>query len=91
MAPHHRRMRRPASSRQGARGAVSFDATEAPRLDGLPVERVQSSAGRVDLFTPEPEALLRALFERGLDVRNLEVTGATLEEAVIGLTSGRNG
>lgn len=70
---------------------VSFDATEAPRLDGLPVERVQSSAGRVDLFTPEPEALLRALFERGLDVRNLEVTGATLEEAVIGLTSGRNG
>jgi ABC-2 type transport system ATP-binding protein len=69
---------------------VSFDATEAPKLDGLPVERVQSSAGRVDLFTSEPEAVLRALFGRGLDIRNLEVAGATLEEAVIGLTSGKH-
>ncbi len=69
---------------------VSFDATEPPKLDGLPVERVQSSAGRVDLFTSEPEAVLRALFDRGLDVRNLEVAGATLEEAVIGLTSGKD-
>ena len=69
---------------------VSFDAKEAPNLDGLAVERVQSSAGRVDLFTSEPEAVLRALFGRGLDIRNLEVAGATLEEAVIGLTSGRD-
>jgi ABC-2 type transport system ATP-binding protein len=69
---------------------VSFDASEAPKVDGLPIERVQAKAGRVDLFTSEPEMVLRALFERGLDIHNLEVAGATLEEAVIGLTSGNN-
>jgi len=70
---------------------VSFDAPRTPALDGLPIERVQSSNGRIDLFTSEPETVLRALFERGAPVKNLEVVGATLEEAVIGLTGGTHG
>jgi hypothetical protein len=40
----------------------------------------------VHLLSNEPETVLRALFERGVVVRDLEVTGADLEEAFLSLT-----
>lgn len=66
---------------------LSFEAAQPINLDGLPVQRVSTSGGRIELLTSEPEAVLRALFAAGVDVRGLEVIGASLEEAVIGLTS----
>ncbi len=54
---------------------------------GLPVQHVEISDGRVRLLTNEPEAVLKALFERGLAMRDLEVTGADLEDAFLALTS----
>jgi hypothetical protein len=44
----------------------------------------------VRLLSSEPEAVLRALFGRGLEISELEVGGASLEEAVVSLT-GRRG
>ena len=55
-------------------------------LTGLPVTGVQRSGPRVRLLSNEPEVVLRALFERGVAVADLEVTGADLEEAFISLT-----
>jgi ABC-2 type transport system ATP-binding protein len=55
-------------------------------LAGLPVTSVQRSGPRVRLLSNAPEAVLRALFERGVAIANLEVTGADLEEAFIALT-----
>jgi hypothetical protein len=40
----------------------------------------------VRLLSNEPEAVLRGLFERGVPVRDLEVTGADLEEAFLIMT-----
>ena len=67
---------------------VSFraDAAAPEALDGLPVARRTVEGGRVTLVTSEPESVLRALFARGVEVRELEVTGATLEEAFLTLT-----
>jgi len=39
-------------------------------------------------LSPEPEAVLQALFARGASLRNLEVVGAGLEEAFLTLTHG---
>src|SRR2546427_560378 len=55
-------------------------------LAGLPVTSVQHSGQRIRLLSNEPEMVLRALFERGVAVADLEVTGAHLEEAFIALT-----
>jgi hypothetical protein len=41
----------------------------------------------VGLLSSEPEQVLRALFERGVTIQDLEVTGADLEEAFLSLTS----
>jgi hypothetical protein len=40
----------------------------------------------VQLLTNQPEAVLRALFQRGVEVSELEVSGADLEDAFIALT-----
>ena len=40
-------------------------------------------------LTSDAEGVLRELFSRGVAVSDLEVTGAGLEEAVLGLTGGR--
>jgi len=40
----------------------------------------------VRFLTNEPETVLRALFERGVEMRDLEVAGADLEEAFLSLT-----
>ncbi len=68
---------------------VSFSVARAPAADafgGLAVSRLEASDGRVRFLTNEPEAVLRALFERGVEMRDLEVAGADLEEAFLSLT-----
>ncbi len=60
-------------------------------LVGLPVTSVQCSGQRVRLRSNEPETVLRALFERGVAVADLEVTGADLEEAFLALTRREDG
>jgi ABC-2 type transport system ATP-binding protein len=53
---------------------------------GLPVQNLEIADHRVHLLSNEPEVVLQALFERGVVVRDLEVTGADLEEAFLSLT-----
>jgi ABC-2 type transport system ATP-binding protein len=53
---------------------------------GLPVQSLEIADRRVHLLSNEPEAVLRGLFERGVVVRDLEVTGADLEEAFLSMT-----
>jgi len=69
---------------------VSFDSSQ-PLVDadvaGLPIRRMAAADGRVSIFTAEPQSVLRALFQRGFELRNLEVVGASLEDAVVGLTA----
>jgi ABC-2 type transport system ATP-binding protein len=65
-------------SSETAVGAASFS--------GLPVQNLEIAGHRVRLLSNEPEAVLRALFERGVAVRDLEVTGADLEEAFLIMT-----
>jgi ABC-2 type transport system ATP-binding protein len=68
---------------------VSFSVARAPAADafgGLAVTGLEASDGRVRFLTNEPEAVLRALFERGVEMRDLEVAGADLEEAFLSLT-----
>ena len=57
-----------------------------PTFSGLPVQNLEIADHRVHLLSNEPEAVLRALFDRGLVLRDLEVTGADLEEAFLSLT-----
>src|SRR5881396_3337226 len=53
---------------------------------GLPVQNLEVADHRVRLLSNEPELVLKTLFERGVAVRDLEVTGADLEEAFLSLT-----
>jgi ABC-2 type transport system ATP-binding protein len=74
---------------QAAGKTVSFDSR--PTIDpevfvGLPVTGLEIVDGRVHFLTNEPEAVLKALFERGVPISNLEVTGADLEDAFVHLT-----
>jgi ABC-2 type transport system ATP-binding protein len=57
-------------------------------LDGLPITASEVKNQRYVLVTGEPEAVLRELFRRGVDIDDLEVTGAGLEEAFLALTGG---
>jgi ABC-2 type transport system ATP-binding protein len=53
---------------------------------GLPVSRLEIEDSHVRLLSSRPEDLLRGLFERGIGIAELEVTGAGLEEAFLDLT-----
>jgi len=55
-------------------------------LNGLPVSASDVSDHRVTLMTNDPQAVLRELFRRNVDMSNLEVRGADLEEAFLSLT-----
>jgi ABC-2 type transport system ATP-binding protein len=71
---------------------VTFDSDTAlaeADFRGMPYKHLEVQAGHVRLLSDEPEAILGALFRRGLHIRNLEVTGADLEEAFLALTSHR--
>jgi ABC-2 type transport system ATP-binding protein len=68
---------------------VSFTSTHAltsADLDGLPITASEIKDHHHMLVTGEPEALLRELFRRGVDISDLEVTRAGLEEAFLSLT-----
>jgi ABC-2 type transport system ATP-binding protein len=56
-------------------------------LEGLPITSTSISDGGVQLLTSKPEAVLRELFRRGIEITDLEVSGADLEDAFISLTS----
>jgi len=56
-------------------------------LDGLPITTSTITDHHVQLLTNQPEAVLRELFRRGIDVSELEVSGADLEDAFISLTT----
>ena len=55
-------------------------------LDGLPASVMSLDGDRASLLSNEPVAVLRELFRRGVDVVDLEVSGADLEEAFLALT-----
>ena len=56
-------------------------------LEGLPVSAVTNKDHSVQLLTNKPELVLRQLFQRNVDISDLEVTGADLEDAFIAMTS----
>jgi ABC-2 type transport system ATP-binding protein len=55
-------------------------------LDGLPARVLGLEGDRATLLSNEPATVLRELFRRGVDVVDLEVSGADLEEAFLALT-----
>ncbi|MSP52483.1 MAG: hypothetical protein EXQ91_08875 [Alphaproteobacteria bacterium] len=55
-------------------------------LDERDVISLKVTGERVSFLTAQPEAVLAALFARGARVSDLEVIGASLEEAIFGLT-----
>ncbi len=55
-------------------------------FDGLDASVLSLEGDRASLLSNEPAAVLRELFRRGLDLVDLEVTGADLEEAFLTLT-----
>src|SRR5262245_33904227 len=59
---------------------------DAKVFEGLPVRSLETADHHVTLLTSEPEAVLAALFGRGVVIGDLEVVGATLEEALLSLT-----
>jgi ABC-2 type transport system ATP-binding protein len=74
---------------QVAGKTVSFDSRqtlEEAAFAGLPVKGLEIKDGRAHFLTNEPEAVLKVLFDRGIPVSNLEVTGADLEDAFVHLT-----
>jgi ABC-2 type transport system ATP-binding protein len=55
-------------------------------LDGLPASVMSLDGDRASLLSNEPAVVLRELFRRGVDVVDLEISGADLEEAFLALT-----
>jgi ABC-2 type transport system ATP-binding protein len=57
-------------------------------FEGLPHSQLDvDAAGRVRLLSAQPEAVLGTLFRRGVEIHDLEVVGADLEEAFLVLTT----
>ena len=56
-------------------------------LDGLPVSATSIEGRTVQLLTNQPELVLRELFRRRLEISDLEVSGADLEDAFVALTT----
>ena len=53
---------------------------------GLPLNSIQIEDHRARLLTNAPEEVLRELFHRGIEMTQLEVSGADLEEAFLAMT-----
>ncbi len=68
---------------------ITFN-TQSPAAEsqfgGLPLNSIQVEDHRVRLLTNDPEDVLRELFRRGVEMRDLEVAGADLEEAFVAMT-----
>jgi len=60
-------------------------------LEGLDVASIQRDGNRVRVLSNQPEEVLWRLHAQGIEIRDLNVTGADLEEAFISLTSNRKG
>src|SRR3984893_1809247 len=56
-------------------------------LEGLPITTSTITDNSVQLLTNQPEAVLKELFRRGVEISELEVSGADLEDAFILLTT----
>jgi ABC-2 type transport system ATP-binding protein len=56
-------------------------------FEGLPVSAVTIKDHSVQLLTSRPESVLRELFQRGVEISELEVAGADLEDAFIAMTT----
>src|SRR2546425_11544724 len=68
---------------------VSFDVSEPlqPELFAqLTVRQLELGEHHVSLLTPKLETVLRALFTQPVEITNLAITGASLEEAFFHLT-----
>jgi ABC-2 type transport system ATP-binding protein len=68
---------------------VRFKTTaDARQLEGLnDVTRVSKVAETVELYTLQPERVLREVFARNLEISDLEVRGGGLEEAFVEITN----
>ena len=71
----------------GRRLRFNAPAVQEKDLEGLPVSAVTIKDHSVQLLTNQPESVLRELFRRGVDISDLEVAGADLEDAFIAMTS----
>jgi ABC-2 type transport system ATP-binding protein len=60
---------------------------EATKLEKLPITRSSINAESVELYTLEPEHVLRELFNRNVPISDLEVRGGGLEEAFVQITN----
>jgi len=56
------------------------------QFGGLPLNSIHVEGDRVRLLTNDPEGVMRELFRRGVDMSDLEVAGADLEEAFVAMT-----
>jgi ABC-2 type transport system ATP-binding protein len=68
---------------------TSSNAVTEAQLEGLPLTGHQIEGIQVRLLTNEPETVLRELFSRGIEMHDLEVSGADLEEAFVAMTQHR--
>ena len=74
---------------QVSNSRVAFDVSEPlqPELFAqLPVLQLELGDRHVSLLTPKLETVLRALFTQPVEITNLAITGASLEEAFFHLT-----
>jgi len=71
----------------GKRVRFSAPALKDKDLEGLPVTAVTINDHSVQLLTNQPESVLREIFRRGVEISDLEVAGADLEDAFIAITS----
>ena len=60
---------------------------KAAMLEKLPITRSSINAESVELYTLEPEQVLRELFARHVPISDLEVRGGGLEEAFVQITN----
>ena len=71
----------------GKRVRFTSTALTEKEMEGLPVTTSTFVDHTVQLLTNQPEAVLRELFRRGVEMSDLEVSGADLEDAFISLTT----
>ena len=71
----------------GKRVRFASTALQEKDLEGLPVSSSTIEDHKVQLLTNQPEVVLRELFRRGVEMSDLEVSGADLEDAFISLTT----
>jgi ABC-2 type transport system ATP-binding protein len=74
---------------QASNSRVAFDVDEplqAELFAQLPVRQLELGDRHVSFLTPKLETVLRALFTQPVEITNLAITGASLEEAFFHLT-----